>query len=149
MEIMETVAKRSTCDRGYLGAVIARDKVLLSTGYTGSPAGAPHCQDIGHLIKEVIHEDGTKSRHCMRTAHAEANAIAQAAKNGVSVDGATLYCKMTPCRTCAMLIVNSGIKRVVAQKIYHGSRNEVAEIFKYAGVKLETLSNKLLEYKDQ
>ncbi|MDR1476619.1 MAG: cell division protein DedD [Rickettsiales bacterium] len=148
IDIMEAVAKRATCDRGRSGCVIARDNVVLSTGYVGSPKGSPHCDDVGHLMKEVIHEDGSKSKHCMRTAHAEANAIAQAAKNGTAIDGATLYCRMTPCRNCAMLIANSGIVRVVVQHDYHG-KSETAEIFKNAGVKFEMMSEDAPAYDDQ
>jgi len=84
----------------------------------------------------------------MRTAHAEANAIAQAAKQGSRTEGATLYCRMTPCRTCAMLIVNSGILRVVVQKDYHAGK-ETKEIFKNAGVELVILSDEMQMYKDQ
>ena len=148
IDIMEAVAKRATCDRGRSGCVIARDNVILSTGYVGSPKGSPHCDDVGHLMKEITHEDGSKSKHCMRTAHAEANAIAQAAKNGTSIDGATLYCRMTPCRNCAMLIVNAGIRRVVAQRDYHDSK-ESKDIFKNAGVRLEILVEETQNYSDQ
>jgi len=141
--IMEGVAKRATCDRGRSGAVIARDNVILSTGYVGAPKGSPHCDDVGHLLKEIKNEDGTIDKHCMRTAHAEANAICMAAKTGVSIDGATMYCRMVPCRNCAMLIANSGIKRVVAQNNYHGSSaKESKEILKRAGVKLDILNDK-------
>lgn len=147
MEIMEAISKRATCDRGRSGCVIARDNVLLSSGYVGAPKGSSHCDDVGHLMKEVKNEDGTSSKHCMRTAHAEANAIAQAAKNGISVDGATLYCRMTPCRNCAMLIANSGIARVVAQQDYHSSSaTESKEILKMAGVELVILTEKSADY---
>jgi len=148
IEVMEAVAKRATCERGRSGCVIARDNIILSTGYVGSPKGSPHCDDVGHLMKDMIHEDGSKSRHCLRTSHAEANAIAQAAKSGTSIDGATLYCRMTPCRTCAMLIANSGIVRVVVQNDYHGGA-ESKEIFKNAGVKLEMRSTAVKQYADQ
>ena len=136
MEVARTIAKRATCDRGRSGCVIARDRQLLVTGYVGSPVGLPHCDDVGHLMKKVIHDDDSISQHCMRTVHAEQNAICQAAKLGVALDGATVYCKMTPCRTCAMLIINCGIKRVVCEKKYHrGAESE--QMFKDAGVKLE------------
>ena len=149
-DVMDAVAKRSTCDRGRSGAVIARDNVLLSTGYTGAPTGSPDCDTVGHLMKTLQNEDGTTSRHCVRTAHAEANAICQAAKNGVAINGATLYCRMTPCRNCAMLIANSGIKRVLAQTDYHGSSAEEAkEIFKNAGVELVLLEDRKPDYEDQ
>ena len=94
------------------------------------------------------HEDGSVSQHCVRTVHAEQNAICQAAKRGISIDGATLYCKMTPCRTCAMLIINCGIKRVIAEKRYHDSIDSI-EMFKQAGVELEHLSDTIEEYQGQ
>jgi len=113
MELANTAAKRATCDRGRSGCVIVRDKHVLVTGYVGSPLGLPHCDDVGHLLKKVYHEDGRITQHCVRTVHAEQNAICQAARLGIALDGGTLYCKMTPCHTCAMLIINCGIKRVV------------------------------------
>jgi len=118
MEICEAVSKRSTCDRGRVGCVIARDKRILVTGYSGSPIGLPHCDEVGHQIKTVKHEDGSETQHCLRTTHAEQNAICQAAKLGIAIDGSTLYCKMTPCSACAKMIINAGIKRVVAEKKY-------------------------------
>ncbi|MCL2228711.1 MAG: deaminase [Firmicutes bacterium] len=147
---MAAAAKRATCDRGRFACVIARDNVLLSTGYIGAPKGSPHCDDVGHLMKTVVNEDGTQSRHCVRTTHAEANAICQAAKNGISVDGATLYCQMTPCRACAGMIANCGIIRVVAQHNYHGASSaEGCEILKNAGVELVILNDVPPSYKDQ
>ncbi len=148
MEIMDTVSKRATCDRGRSGCVIVRDNVIISTGYVGAAQGCPHCDDVGHLMKTMVNEDGTQSQHCVRTAHAEANAIARAAKQGASTDGATLYCRMTPCRTCAMMIINCGIKRVVVQKDYHASADS-KEMFKIANVKLEMLSEELQSYENQ
>ena len=148
MEVCRAIAKRATCDRGRSGCVIARDNQLLVTGYVGAPRGLPHCDDVGHQFKKVQHEDGSISQHCVRTVHAEQNAICQAAKRGISIDGATLYCKMTPCRTCAMLIINCGIKRVIAEKRYHDSADSV-EMFKQAGVILEHLSDSVEEYQGQ
>jgi len=101
-EIVPAVAKRATCDRGRSGAIIVKDKRILTTGYVGSPSGLPHCDDVGHLIHEVIDENGVKSKHCVRTLHAEENAILQAAKFGISIEGATIYCSMVPCFRCAM-----------------------------------------------
>lgn len=148
MEVARTIAKRATCDRGRSGCVIARDRQLLVTGYVGSPKGLPHCDDVGHLMKKVIHDDDSISQHCMRTVHAEQNAICQAAKLGVSIDGATVYCKMTPCRTCAMLIINSGIVRVVCEKKYHrGSESE--DMFRQAGIKLEYFEEEVEKYENQ
>ena len=148
MEVFRAIAKRATCDRGRSGCVIARDNQLLVTGYVGAPRGLPHCDDIGHQFKKMQHEDGSVSQHCVRTVHAEQNAICQAAKRGISIDGATLYCKMTPCRTCAMLIINCGIKRVIAEKRYHDSIDSI-EMFKQAGVELEHLSDTIEEYQGQ
>ena len=148
MEVCRAIAKRATCDRGRSGCVIARDNQLLVTGYVGAPRGLPHCDDVGHQFKKLQHEDGSVSQHCVRTVHAEQNAICQAAKRGISIDEATLYCKMTPCRTCAMLIINCGIKRVVAEKRYHDSADSI-EMFKQAEVKLEHLCDTVEEYAQQ
>ena len=146
--IMHAVSLRGTCDRGRVGAVVVRDKRLITTGYVGAASGCKSCDEIGHEMDTVIHEDGTQSRHCIRTAHAETNAIIQAARFGISTDGATLYCMMVPCYACAKNIINAGIKRVVAEKDYHaGSRSK--EIFKEAKVKYELLQSELVKYKDQ
>jgi dCMP deaminase len=148
MEIAGTVSKRATCDRGRSGCVIARDKQILVTGYVGSPRGLPHCDEVGHLMKKVLHEDGRVSQHCMRTVHAEQNAICQAARLGISLEGATLYCRMTPCRTCAMLIINCGIKHVICERKYHNGK-ESEEIFIQAGIPIEYVIDEVQEYKDQ
>ena len=148
MDMTNAVAKRATCDRGRAGCVIVRDKQILVTGYVGSPRGLPHCDDVGHLMKSVIHEDGSVSQHCVRTVHAEQNAITQAARRGIALEGSTLYVKMTPCRTCAMLIINCGIERVVCQMKYHAGK-ESEEMFRQAGVKLEYFSEETLKYDNQ
>jgi dCMP deaminase len=93
----------------------------------------------------MMHEDGTVTCHCVRTVHAEQNAICQAAKRGIPLEGATLYCKMTPCRTCAMLIINCGIIRVVCEKKYHDSADSLA-MFQAAGVSVEHLSDDIQQY---
>lgn len=148
MEVANTIAKRATCDRGRSGCVIARDRQILVTGYVGSPTGLPHCDEVGHLFKQTIHEDGRITTHCVRTVHAEQNAICQAARLGISLDGSTLYCRMTPCRTCAMLIINCGIKRVVCEYKYH-SGAESEDMFKEVGIALEYVNEDVLEYKKQ
>ena len=148
MELAHTAAKRATCDRGRSGCVIVRDKQVLVTGYVGSPKGLPHCDDVGHLMKKVTHDDGTVTQHCMRTVHAEQNAICQAARSGISLNGGTLYCKMTPCRTCAMLIINCGIERVVCQHRYHAGA-ESEEMFRMAEVKLDFINHEVLDYENQ
>lgn len=148
MEIAHTVSKRATCDRGRSGCVIARDRQILVTGYVGSPKGLPHCDDSGHQMKKVLHEDGHISMHCVRTVHAEQNAICQAARLGISIEGATLYCRMTPCRVCAMLIINCGIRRVVCEKKYHAGK-ESEEMFGQAGVSIEYFTDEVMQYLNQ
>lgn len=120
MQIAATVAQRSTCNRAHVGAVIARDRRILTTGYNGSPAGLPHCDDAGHLMI-----DG----HCVRTLHAEQNAIIQAALHGVTIEGATVYVTHQPCLNCAKMIINAGITRVVYAGSYpdENSRHFLAE----------------------
>ena len=135
LELSNAASNRATCDRGKSGCVIVRDKQVLATGYVGSPAGLPHCDDVGHLMKKVIQENGEISEHCLRTVHSEQNAICQAAKRGISIEGATIYTRMTPCRTCAMLLINCGIKRVVCERKYQLAE-ESEQLFAEAGIKL-------------
>jgi dCMP deaminase len=118
MNIARVVATRATCDRKHVGAVLVRDKTILSTGYNGSIRGLPHCSEAGHMM-----EDG----HCVATVHAEANAIIQAAKNGVAIEGATIYTTASPCWPCFKLIANSGARRIVFGEFYRDAR-----IFEYA-----------------
>lgn len=148
MDLANTAARRATCDRGRSGCVIVRDRQVLVTGYVGSPKGLPHCDDVGHLMKKVVHDDGTVTQHCMRTVHAEQNAITQAARRGIALDKGTLYCRMTPCRTCAMLIINCGIERVVCEHRYHAG-TESEEMFRQAGVTLDYISDQILHYENQ
>jgi dCMP deaminase len=127
MDIATQVATRATCDRKHVGAVIVRDRTILSTGYNGSIRGMPHCDEVGHMM-----ENG----HCVATVHAEANAILQAAKNGVRIEGATLYTTASPCWPCFKLIANSGCVRIVYGEFYRDPR-----IFEVAGqLKLELVS---------
>ncbi len=131
MNIAKDVSARATCDRLHVGAVIVKDHVILSTGYNGAARGLPHCDEIGH---EIV--DG----HCVRTVHAEANAILQAAKHGAGIDGATLYVTNSPCYDCFKMIVNSGIKRVVYGSFYMGryeASEKVLDLAKSAGVEIQ------------
>lgn len=131
MEIAQQISKRSTCDRKHVGAVIVRDKVILSTGYNGSIRGIKHCDEIGHLI-----ENG----HCVRTVHAEVNAVAQAAMNGTNISNSSIYLTASPCWFCFKILVNSGIK-----KIYFGEFYKDDKIFTFAqetGIDLVDMSNK-------
>src|SRR5688500_9687866 len=127
MDIAVQVATRATCDRKHVGALLVRDKTILSTGYNGAIRGLPHCSEVGHMM-----ENG----HCVATVHAEANAIIQAAKNGVGIDGAAIYTTASPCWPCFKLIANSGINRVVFGEFYRDQR-----IFEYAArLKIELVA---------
>lgn len=148
MKITEMVGSRGSCDRGRAGCVITKNNRIISTGYAGSPIGLPHCDEADHEMHTVIHPDGSQSRHCIRTAHAEQNAICEAARMGIALEGGTLYCKMTPCYTCAKMIINSGIKRVVCAKDYHASARS-KEIFKEANIEFSLVSTDTEEYDDK
>ena len=113
MNLALQAATRSTCPRKHVGAVIVRDRTVLSTGYNGSLRGAPHCDEVGCLM-----ENG----HCVRTVHAEANAIIQAARNGIRLDGAEIYVTASPCFNCFKLIVNAGIRRIYYGEFYRDER---------------------------
>ncbi len=128
MNIAREVATRSTCDRKHVGAVIVRDKTILSTGYNGSVRGLPHCDEDDHMM-----EDG----HCVRTIHAEANAIIQAAKNGTAIDGATIYVTASPCWPCFKTIANAGIRRIVFREFYRDPR--IFDVSKALGIELVEL----------
>lgn len=147
IKITEMVGSRGSCDRGRAGCVITRDKRIVATGYVGSPCGTVHCDEAGHEMHTVTHENGEVTRHCIRTTHAEQNAICEAARMGISINGGTLYCKMTPCYACAKMIINTGIKRVVCAQDYHASARS-KEIFKEAGIELALLSEEMTTYKD-
>ena len=125
MDIAKQVSTRATCKRKSVGAVIVRDRAILSTGYNGSVVGGDHCTDVGCLM-----EDG----HCVRTVHSEANSIIQAAKHGVSIDGATIYVTASPCWFCFKLIVNSGLKKIVFGEMYRDER--ITKYAEDAGIEL-------------
>ncbi|MBR9680782.1 MAG: cell division protein DedD [Candidatus Altiarchaeota archaeon] len=148
MGIVDAVSTRATCDRGRTAVVFVKDKIILTTGYVGSPAGTDHCDDVGHLMKSVTHSDGSVSKHCMRTNHAEINAVALAAKKGISIDGASMYCKLAPCYTCAKMLINTGVVRVVCQKKYHKGQ-ESAKMLENAGIKIEFLEDDVEDYTNQ
>jgi dCMP deaminase len=129
MNIAKVIATRATCDRKHVGAVIVRDRTILSTGYNGSIRGTPHCDEIGHMM-----EDG----HCVRTIHAEINAVIQAAKNGTAIEGATIYVSASPCWNCFKAIGNAGIRRVVFGEFYRDNR--IFEVAKTLDIELVDLS---------
>ena len=148
MEIANTVSKRATCDRGRSGCVIVRDKQILVSGYVGSPVGMPHCDEVGHQMKQLIHEDGSITCHVTRTVPCRTKCHLSSRKLGISLKDSTLYCRMTPCRTCAMLIINCGIKRVVCEKKYHAGK-ESEEMFDLCNVELVFLCEDILQYDKQ
>jgi dCMP deaminase len=129
MNIAREVATRSTCDRKFVGAVIVRDRSILATGYNGSIKGLPHCDDVGHLMEEG---------HCVRTVHAEANAIVQAARNGMGIDASDIYVTASPCWGCFRLIANAGIKRIIFGELYRDQK--IFTNAKEAGIELVDFS---------
>ncbi len=148
VSLVREISKRATCDRGRSGCLIVKEKRIVCTGYVGSPPGMEHCDEAGHLLKRVMDEEGGVKMHCVRTIHAEQNALCQAAKYGIGLDGATLYCSMEPCRTCAMLIASVGISRVVAMKRYHAGQ-DTRGIFEQAGIELDIVDNSFETYEQQ
>ena len=132
MNIANEVATRSTCDRKHVGSVIVRDKSILATGYNGSVRGLGHCDDEGHII-----EDG----HCVRTVHAEANAIVQAARNGMRIDGAGIYVTASPCWGCFRLIANAGLVRIVFGEFYRDPK--IFEVSQALGIELVDFSKRV------
>ncbi|MDP8225808.1 MAG: dCMP deaminase family protein [Candidatus Lernaella stagnicola] len=118
MKIAQEVSTRATCDRLKVGAVIVKDHRILTTGYNGSLPGTPHCDEAGHIVK-----DG----HCVRTIHAEANAVLQAAKFGISLDGATCYVTFKPCLNCLKILLGSGVQKIIYREIYGNEKSYFGE----------------------
>lgn len=112
MTITNMVAKRSTCLRRHVGAILVKDKRILATGYNGAPAGIRHCEETGCIRQDSDIPSGQRHELC-RGLHAEQNVIIQAAYHGVSIDGATLYCTNKPCIICSKMLINAGIKKIV------------------------------------
>lgn len=160
---LDAAALRASCDRGKSGAIIVKDNRILATGYVGAPSGIPSCDEVGHeLVKRcempilefekldygeindrLPIDASSFSTHCIRTVHAEQNAIINCARNGVSTLGATIYCTMTPCTTCAMSIIQAGILNVVAKNRYQKDQY-LKELFNAAGINLTILNEKEL-----
>jgi dCMP deaminase len=113
MSIAQVVSTRSTCHRKFVGAVLVRDRMILSTGYNGSIRGMPHCCDVGHMME---------NNHCVATIHAEVNAILQAARNGVNIDRSTVYVTASPCWNCFKALMNAGISRICFGEFYRDER---------------------------
>ncbi len=163
-DIMNSVASRATCDRGRSGCIIVRDNRIISTGYVGSPAGMAECDDVGHemearailsadpknkeelmnKLQDVI-ASGNVSFHCIRTIHAEMNAILYAARFGIALGNAELYCRMTPCRRCTEAIISVGIQTVHCERIYQKS-GESEHMFREAGISFDYKFNEVQKY---
>lgn len=116
MQIAHLVKTRATCPRRQVGAVIVRDRQILSTGYNGAPSGLPHCPHEGNLHDWPL--GCMKAGHCIRALHAEQNALLQAAKLGVACEGASIYVTCQPCNNCAKMVINAGISRVIYEGDY-------------------------------
>ncbi len=125
MDIATVVSSRSTCERKHVGAVIVRERTILSTGYNGSIRGMPHCSEVGHMME---------ADHCLATIHAEQNAIIHAARNGVSINGGHLYVTASPCWSCFKSIANAGIMRIVYGEFYRDAR--IFEVATTLGIEL-------------
>lgn len=137
LKLAMLVSERATCPRMHCGCVLVKDKQILSTGYNGSIPGLPHCDDVGCLIVE---------NHCVRTLHAEMNAILQCSSHGISTQGATAYVTNMPCTNCSKALIGAGIREVVIFSDYHDTLAE--DFFKQAGVKLRRLKQpeNLIDY---
>jgi len=139
MDITFLVARRSTCLRRAVGAIIIKDKRILSTGYNGAPSGITHCVDVGCLREKLNVASGENHELC-RGIHAEQNAIIQAAFHGVSIKGSTLFCTNLPCSICAKMIINAGIQKIFYHSGYADTMS--SEMLEAAGIELIKLGDK-------
>lgn len=134
MQIAEMVARRSTCNRAAVGSVIVRNRNILATGYNGAPRGMPHCTDVGCLVYSSTNPDGQTEENCFRTIHSEINAMAQAAKSGVSIEGSSIYITHSPCIHCLKVLINTGIERIFYRKPY--KIEQVRDMLERSGVEM-------------
>lgn len=139
MQMAELTAKRSTCLRRQVGAIIVKDKHIVATGYNGAPKGLPHCNELGGCYREKVGIPSGERHELCRALHAEQNAIIQAATLGQSIEGATIYVTHQPCIICAKMIINAGISRIVVRSGYPDKMSE--EMVKEANLKIEMLKN--------
>ena len=139
MQMAELTAKRSTCLRRQVGAIIVKDKHIVATGYNGAPKGLPHCDELGGCYREKLGIPSGERHELCRALHAEQNAIIQAATLGQSIEGATIYVTHQPCIICAKMIINAGISRIVVRSGYPDKMSE--EMVKEASLKIEMLKN--------
>jgi dCMP deaminase len=140
MEIAGVVSKRSTCLREHVGAVLVRDKHILSTGYNGAPSGLQHCEEVGCLREQLKVPSGERHELC-RGSHAEANAIIQAALHGVSTENSIMYCTHQPCTMCTKLAINAKVKEIVYRISYSDSLS--LQLLKDANIKIRKLEAKI------
>jgi len=138
MAITKLVAKRSTCLRRSVGAILVKEKRILATGYNGAPAGVRHCEEVGCVRENSSIPSGTRHELC-RGIHAEQNVIIQAAYHGISIRDATLYCTNKPCVICSKMIINAGIKKIYYEEGYDDALSE--QLFGEAGVELVRLQS--------
>lgn len=139
MQMAELTAKRSTCLRRQVGAIIVKDKHIIATGYNGAPKGLPHCDELGGCYREKLGIPSGERHELCRALHAEQNAIIQAATLGQSIEGATIYVTHQPCIICAKMIINAGITRIVVRSGYPDKMSE--EMVKEANLKIEMLKD--------
>ena len=138
MAITRLVAKRSTCLRRSVGAILVKEKRILATGYNGAPAGVKHCEEVGCLREDSSIPSGTRHELC-RGLHAEQNVIIQAAYHGISIREATLYCTNKPCVICSKMIINAGIRKIYYEEGYDDALSE--QLFGEAGLELVRLES--------
>jgi dCMP deaminase len=137
--IARLTAERSTCLRRKVGAVIVKDKQIISTGYNGAPKGIPHCDEIGGCIREKRGVPAGERHELCRAIHAEQNAIIHAATSGLSIEGATIYITHQPCVICAKMIINAGIRKIIVAEGYPD--NFAVDILNEAGLQIVNLEN--------
>lgn len=141
MQIAHLVKTRATCPRRFVGAVLVLDRRIISTGYNGSPQGLPHCPELGPTHDWPV--GCMRAGHCIRSLHAEQNALLQAAKIGVSTQGSTMYVTCQPCNNCAKMIINAGIERVIYEGDYPDEFSK--ELFRDAKIEVLRYRNERLE----
>lgn len=143
MKIAYVIAERSTCHRRHVAALIVKDKHILATGYNGAPAGIKDCLEIGNCLRDELKIKSNQQKDVCRATHSEQNALIQAAKFGINVNGGTMYCTHNPCIVCARMIVNAGIKKIVTCERRHEA--QFLDLFKEAGVEYQIIDEPELE----
>jgi len=145
LSFLPIISQRATCSRGRASCIMVKENVIISTGYVGSIPSQPHCDEVGHLLIKQMDENGEISEHCIRTLHCEVNCLAFAAKNGISVNGATIYITMEPCFSCTKMLIQAGIKRIVCLKQYHKAQLS-RELCKNCGIELIVINKQDKSY---